>query len=239
MICKGLEHDQQLIWVLLMLHASGNTWPLYLRWSTAHSPLTHPQSSLIIVKRLRNGCRGLLRHLVRRGQWNSLNHSSKKLVGDWERTGDELAWSFRSDEWNLLLLLRHSIKLISNGSICPEWYDGYWRHYCLFRTGVIYFPIKLGENAWRRFCPHKFKLDKHDTSSIAKMNGNICVRRQLPIPTHRYRVYMQSTYKWIKKCYTLVAVVFWRCLCCGPCLSPHYCRYNGLTLIIFFYISCR
>ena len=192
MICKGLEHDQQLIWVLLMLHTGGNAWPLYLRWSVAHGPLTHPQSSLIIFKRLGNGCRGLLRHLVRRGQWDSLNHSSKKLIGYWERTGDELARSFRSDEWNLLLLLRHSIKLISNGSICPGWYDGYWRHYCPFRTGVIYFPIKLGENAWRRFCPHKFKLDKHDTSSIAKMNGNICVRRQLPIPTHHYRVYMES-----------------------------------------------
>lgn len=130
---------------LVMLHTSGNTWPLYLRWSTAHSPLTHAQSSLIIFKRLRNGCRGLLRHLVRRGQWDSLNHSSKKLIGDWERTGDELARSFRSDEWNLLLLLWHSIKLISNGSICPGWYDGYCRHYCPFQTGVIYFPIKLGE----------------------------------------------------------------------------------------------
>ena len=191
MICMGLEHDQQLIWVLLMLYASGNTWPLYLRWSTAHSPLTHAQSSLIF-KRLRNVCRGPLWHLVRRGQWDSLNHSSKKLIGAWERTGDELARSFRSDEWNLLLLLRHSIKLISNGSICPWWYDGYWRHYCSFRTGVIYFPIKLGENAWHRFCTHKFKLDKHDTSLIAKMNGNICVRRQLPIPTQHYRVYMES-----------------------------------------------
>ena len=192
MICKDLEHDQQLIWVLLMLHASGNTRPLYLRWSIAHGPLTHPQSSLIIFKRLRNGCRGLLRHLVRRGQWDSLNHSSKKLIGDWERTGDELARSFRSDEWNLLLLLRHSIRLISNGSTCPGWYAGYRRHYCPFQTGVIYFPIKLGENAWRCFCPHEFKLDKHDMSLIATMDGNICVRRQLPIPTHRNRVYMES-----------------------------------------------
>lgn len=189
MICKGLEHDQQLIWVLLMLHASGNTWPLYLRWSIAHGLLTHPQSSLIIFKRLRNGCRGSLRHLVRRGQWDSLNHSSKELIGDWERTGDKSAGSFRLDEWNLLLLLRRSIKLIPNGNACPGWYAGYWRPYCPFRTGVIYFPIKLGENAWHRFCLHKFKLDKHDTSSIAKTNGNICVRRQLPIPAHCYRLY--------------------------------------------------
>ena len=98
---------------------------------------------------------------------------------------------------------------------------------CPFQTGVIYFPIKLGKNAWRRFCQHKFKLDKHDTSSITKMNGNICVRRQLPIPAHHYR------YIW-KAGYTLIAVVFCRCFCCGPCLSPHYCRYNGLTLIFFF-----
>lgn len=189
MICKGLEHDQQLIWVLLMLHASGNTWPLYLRWSIAHGLLTHPQSSLIIFKRLRNGCRGPLRHLVRRGQWDSLNHSSKELIGDWERTGDKSAGSFRLDEWNLLLLLRRSIKLIPNGNACRGWYAGYWRPYCPFRTGVIYFPIKLGENAWHRFCLHKFKLDKHDTSSIAKTNGNICVRRQLPIPAHCYRLY--------------------------------------------------
>ena len=192
MICMGLKHNQQLIWVLLMLYASGNTWPLYLRWSIAHSPLTHAQSSLIIFKRLRNGCRGLLRHLVRRGQWDSLNHSSKKLIGDWERTGDESAWSFRSDEWNLLLLLQRSIKLIPNGSTCPGWYAGYWQHYCPFQTGVIYFPIKLGENAWRCFCPHEFKLDKHDMSLIAKMDGNVCVCRQLPIPTHRNRVYMKS-----------------------------------------------
>jgi len=185
MICKGLEHDQQLLWVLL--HTSGNTWPLCLEWPIEHGPLTHPQSSLIICKRSRNGCGRLLWY---RGQWDSPNHSSKELIGDWERTGDKWARSFRSDEWNLLLLLRPSIKLISNGNACPGWYAGYWQHYnCPFWTGVIYFPIKLRENAWRRFCLHKFKLDKHDMSSIAKMNGNICVRRQLPIPAHRYRLY--------------------------------------------------
>ena len=145
MICNGLEHNQQLIWVLLMLHASGNTWPLYLRWSTAHSPLTHPQSSLIIFKGLRNGCRGLLRHLVRRGQWDSLNHSSKKLKGDWERTGDELARSFRLDEWNFLLLLRHSIKLISNGSICPGWYDGYYDTIVPFEQVSFIFQSNWGK----------------------------------------------------------------------------------------------
>lgn len=146
-----------------------------------------PSHLLLFLRGYRTAWGGLLRHLVRRRQWDSLNHSSKKLRGDWERTGDESAWSFRSDEWNLLLLLRRSIKLISYRSTCL----GYWRHYCPFRAGVIYFPIKLGENAWRR-CPHKFKLDKHDTSLIAKMNGNICVRRQLLIPTHHYRVYMES-----------------------------------------------